>query len=144
MKIHKIVNIITFCNPVEILLTQMKKYLFKIVYFQCFALIHCFKTNFMNNHHVFNLMSKPGDSYWNRPGPWDDPNLGTNYLRNRLTKRGYGTNIYSMIFYLPYHLSFIFFKDTLLAANKKWSQRVKQTAPEFFKGLTIIFLKIFL
>ena len=47
----------------------------------------------------FIIKSKPGDAYWNRPGPWDDPNL-----------------------------------DTLLAANKKWSQRVKQTAPEFFEG----------
>jgi carbonic anhydrase len=46
------------------------------------------------------MMSRPGDEYWNRPGPWDDPNL-----------------------------------DTLLMANKKWSQRIKQTAPEFFEEL---------
>ena len=56
-----------------------------------------------NQNKLTAFMSKPGDAFWNRPGPWDEPNL-----------------------------------DSLLSANKKWSQRIKQTAPEFFEGYLFI------
>lgn len=60
-------------------------------------MFECSKLQYQKNQAAF--MSKPGDAYWNRPGPWDEPNL-----------------------------------DSLISANKRWSQRIKQSAPEFFEG----------
>jgi carbonic anhydrase len=81
----------------------ISKFFFRFFFFKIYNCHHgeSLHTGFRSkDRFIKNFVSTKGDDFWNRPGPWDDPNL-----------------------------------DTLLNANKRWSNRMKLTNPEFFEGI---------